>query len=130
MRITLVKRRARRSEAEYDVPFNIRPLEAFMTVRRLLAAVPLFAVLGLAAVALNAPPALADSAVPRAEEPRRPGQIARERFDEALRSLEKFAAELPRYGLPQIAENGDIVIPRRNPPARDGKLPEGAAADI
>ncbi|MFN4284025.1 MAG: hypothetical protein ACK4NA_15425 [Alphaproteobacteria bacterium] len=104
-----------------------------MTVRRrLFVALPLLAVLSLAAVAASVSPARADthSVAPTAEEPRRPGQIARERVDEALRSLEKFVADLPRYGLPQIAENGDIVIPRKNPPTRGGEPDKGDQVEI
>lgn len=79
-----------------------------MTVRRFL---PVAALLVLTATAA---PAFAEAT--GADTPRRPGEIARERVDELLRSLEKFVAELPRYGLPEITSRGDILIPRKNPP--------------
>ena len=78
-----------------------------MTVRRLTAVITL---LGLFGAAL---PAFAESPT---SESRRPGQIARDAADDLMRRLEELAAALPRYGLPQIAENGDIVIPRSKPP--------------
>lgn len=79
-----------------------------MTVRRLTATA--ITLLGLFAAAA---PALAEGQA--APETRRPGQIVRDAADDLMRRLEELAAALPRYGLPQIAENGDIIIPRRNP---------------
>ena len=78
-----------------------------MTVRRFLPAAALLLLTATAAPAFAEAPPTAES--------RRPGEIARERVDEVLRSLEKFVAELPRYGLPEITSRGDILIPRKNP---------------
>lgn len=87
-----------------------------MTVRRFLPAATLLLLTATAA------PAFAEA--PGADTPRRPGEIARERVDEVLRSLEKFVAELPRYGLPEITEQGDIIIRRKNPdPNMPAKTP-------
>jgi len=95
------------------------------TVRRFL---PVFALLLLTAIAL---PALAE-APPPADDPRRPGQIAREGVDNMLRALDKFVAELPRYGLPEITAQGDILIPRKNPESRSPshKAPPSSTIDL
>lgn len=101
-----------------------------MTVRRLTAAITLLGLLAAAA------PARADEqAAGRSGEPRHPGQIARDAADDLMRRLEELAASLPRFGLPQIAENGDIVIPRLDRAERDapGRLkppPAGDALDL
>lgn len=96
-----------------------------MTVRRLTAAITLLGLFAAAAPAL---------AADQAAEARRPGQIARDAADDLLRRLEELAAALPRYGLPQIAENGDIVIPRLDrPDAPDSRLkppPAGETLDL
>ncbi len=92
-----------------------------MTVRRFLP-VSAVAIAFLASTVL-ATPAFAEA--PRPDTPRRPGEIAREGVDEVLRSLEKFVAGLPRYGLPEITERGDILVPRKNsqtPPMPDWHL--------
>lgn len=99
-----------------------------MTVRRFLP-VSALAMAFLASTVLTTP---AFAEAPRPDTPRRPGEIARERVDEVLRSLEKFVAGLPRYGLPEITAKGDILIPRENPPTDmpAKKSPGSDSADI
>jgi len=97
-----------------------------MTLRRFL---PISAVAAaMLTLTAFAAPVLAEA--PGGE--RRPGEIVRERVEQALRSLEKFVAELPSYGMPEITAEGDIVIPRKNPspdlPANNS--PESDSADI
>lgn len=47
-----------------------------------------------------------------ADERSRAEDLAREGAGKLLRALELFLDSIPRYGAPQIAPNGDIVIPR------------------
>lgn len=41
--------------------------------------------------------------------------LAREGFDKLLRSLDALRQAVPRYGMPYIAPDGSIVIPRQVP---------------
>ncbi len=64
---------------------------------------------------LSAAPALAES--PRAEVER----LAREAAQTIMMALTVLIAAIPQYEAPEILENGDILIRRKNPP---GKVPE------
>jgi hypothetical protein len=41
-------------------------------------------------------------------------ELARQAGQRVLQSLQTLERGLPRYGLPYIDQNGDIIIPRRN----------------
>lgn len=45
-----------------------------------------------------------------------PKGLALEGAQKLMRALESFLSMIPQYGMPQIQENGDILIPRLNPP--------------
>lgn len=72
----------------------------------------------LAAAGPAAPAFAADSASgkdPSAED------LAREGVDKLMEALELLLESVPQYGLPEMRENGDIVIPRLNPDADENK---------
>lgn len=58
-----------------------------------------------------------------------PEALAREGADRLMRALEGILKIIPQYGMPRIEDDGDIVIPRLNPPGEDEKnkndTPEG-----
>lgn len=80
-----------------------------MTVRRFLPAAAIFA------ISLTAVPAFAEA--PQLDGIRSPGQIARQGVDSLLRAFELFVGALPQYALPEISDQGDIIIRRKNPRA-------------
>ena len=61
-----------------------------------------------------------------AQERANPEDMAREGAGKLMRALELFLDSIPRYGAPQVAPNGDIVIPRhpRNGPQREAPAKE------
>jgi hypothetical protein len=65
-------------------------------------------------VALPGGPALAAGA---GEE--EPGELAREGMERMLRAIELMIEMIPQYELPEVMENGDIIIRRKNPPTED-----------
>lgn len=69
--------------------------------------------LAFAAMLILTASASAFAADAATETPRRPGEIARDAAEDLLRRLDELVAALPRYGLPEINEKGDIVIPRK-----------------
>lgn len=87
--------------------------------------------LGLAAGAL---PALAQERQQRQERPPPPlmdpeqlaraEALAREAIARLIGALDLFVQSLPQYDPPEINENGDIIIRRRNPPGAP-RPPEG-----
>lgn len=63
-----------------------------------------------------------------AEQPGNPGaraeQLAREGLDRFMQALEAAIEWVPQYEMPEVLENGDIII-RRKPPSHDSKdLPD------
>ena len=50
-----------------------------------------------------------------------PGDLAREGAERIMRALEGILQIIPQYGMPRIEEDGDIVIPRLNPPEEENK---------
>lgn len=52
-------------------------------------------------------------------------EMARKGLQELLRSFELFREGIPEYGLPYIAPNGDIVIPRKGRSLPGTPVPEG-----
>jgi hypothetical protein len=67
------------------------------------------------AVALLAapPPALAQSDQGEEESP---SELAQEGVDMLMRALRALMQNIPQYEAPEINENGDIIIRRKNPP--------------
>ncbi|MFQ6018642.1 MAG: hypothetical protein ACE5KF_10655 [Kiloniellaceae bacterium] len=73
------------------------------------------------ALALAGPPAAAEEpgGRPEAEE------MAREAMEQLLRALELFIESIPQYEMPEVNENGDIIIRRkRRPGDREQAEPE------
>ncbi len=68
-----------------------------------------------AVLVLAGSPALA-RAQEEAPKEQSPEELAREGAERLMRALEGLLQVIPQYGMPRIEENGDIVIPRLNPP--------------
>ena len=77
-------------------------------------------------LALAAGPVLAQSRPPAPEE-ERPGALAREAIDTLLRALSRAIENLPQYAMPELNENGDIIIRRVNPRAEKPSPPRAPA---
>jgi hypothetical protein len=60
-------------------------------------------------------PALAQA--PAQPEQEQPGALARDAIDKLMRALSLAIENLPQYAMPELNENGDIVIRRINPRA-------------
>jgi hypothetical protein len=69
--------------------------------------------LGLAIAA----PALAQTQAPAPAPEDRPGDLARDAIDKLMRALSLAIENLPQYAMPELNENGDIIIRRLNPRA-------------
>ncbi len=70
--------------------------------------------LWLTAIGLSVALTLATPAA--AEEPsvgEGPGELAREGIERLMQSLEAFIDMIPQYEMPEINENGDIIIRRK-----------------
>ena len=68
----------------------------------------------LAAVALSLAVSLAvPAAAEESGEPEAPGELARDGLEQLLRALEAFVDMIPQYEMPEINENGDIIIRRK-----------------
>jgi len=52
-----------------------------------------------------------------------PSERAREGAEQILDALRGLLQMMPRYGMPRVEEDGDIVIPRLDDP--DGETPQG-----
>ena len=76
------------------------------------------------------PPGTAAHEIPEESEPReRAEELARETMEQMLRALEMMVQSFPQYEMPEIMENGDIIIRRRRaerhePPAQPETSPE------
>ena len=76
------------------------------------------------------PPGAAAHENPEESEPReRAEELAREAMEQMLRALEMMVQSFPQYEMPEIMENGDIIIRRRRaeqngPPAQPETSPE------
>ncbi len=53
-----------------------------------------------------------------------PGELAREGMERMLRAIELMIEMIPQYELPEVLENGDIIIRRKNPPANEDEEEE------
>jgi len=62
-------------------------------------------------------PVLAQSRSPAPPQEERPGEIARDAIEKMMRALSLAIENLPQYALPELNENGDIIIRRLNPRA-------------
>lgn len=69
---------------------------------------------------------IGDKAAPGAED-RAPSELAREGMAKMLQALDKLIESVPQYWLPEITENGDIILRRKKPegeastPPRNGE---------
>jgi hypothetical protein len=75
------------------------------------------------ALAAGATPALAQAQAPAPPESQQPGALARDAIDKLMRALSLAIENLPQYAMPELNENGDIVIRRINPRAEKPKPP-------
>ncbi|WP_340117568.1 hypothetical protein [Pelagibius sp. 7325] len=58
-----------------------------------------------------------------------PSELAREGLEQMLRALRLLVQSIPQYELPEVLENGDIII-RRKHPQPDSDRPENAEPNI
>ena len=77
-------------------------------------------------MALSAPAALAeDEAAPETEQ--NPAVLAEEAAEKLMLALELMLMAIPQYAMPEIMDNGDIVIRRLNP--ENGETSDEPEAD-
>src|SRR6476620_11285921 len=79
------------------------------------------------AFAAVAAPALAQAPAP--PENQQPGALARDAIDKLMRALSLAIENLPQYAMPELNENGDIVIRRINPRAEKPRPKPPAGPD-
>ena len=63
------------------------------------------------------------------QEQQNPGAMALEGAQRLMNALESILQMIPQYGMPEIRENGDIVIPRRDESGDEEKDPEQPPSD-
>ena len=73
----------------------------------------------LVALALALQPALAGPARATDSDQEDPKELAREGMERMLRAIELMIEMIPQYDMPEVNEDGDIIIRRRNPPRHD-----------
>ena len=56
-----------------------------------------------------------------------PQELAREGAERLMNALDGLLRMIPQYGVPEIQDNGDILIPRLNP--EGGETPQGEGED-
>lgn len=71
--------------------------------------------LGLGLMIALASPAVADE--PGAQE--RAEEMARDAIEQMMRALELMIDAIPQYEMPELNENGDIIIRRKRKPSDD-----------
>ena len=49
-----------------------------------------------------------------------PKELARQGMERMLRAIELMIEMIPQYEMPEVLENGDIIIRRKRPPEPDG----------
>lgn len=74
------------------------------------------ALLSGAGVAL-APCCTAFAADRQLNESEEPGELAREGLEQMMRALRLLVDSIPQYELPEMLDNGDIIIRRKDPQA-------------
>lgn len=57
----------------------------------------------------------AQDQAPAEPRPDRPGDLAREGLEQMMRALRLLVESIPQYELPEVLENGDIIIRRKHP---------------
>jgi len=70
--------------------------------------------LGLGLV-LTPPAAQAQENAPGTAPQNSPGEMAREGLEQMLRALRLLVERIPQYELPEVLDNGDIIIRRKHP---------------
>ena len=60
-------------------------------------------------------PAQAESSSPGESQEQSPEELAREGLEQMMRALRLLVESIPQYELPEILENGDIIIRRVHP---------------
>lgn len=63
------------------------------------------------------PTAVLDPQSAQGTDNRAPSDLAREGMVKMLQALDKLVESIPQYRLPEITENGDIVLRRKKPDA-------------
>ena len=58
-----------------------------------------------------------------------PQELAREGMERMLRAIELMIEMVPQYEMPEVNENGDIIIRRKNPPQRGNDDAEDREVD-
>ncbi len=78
------------------------------------------------------PPAVADDAPPPSGENAKPGpgDLAREGVDSLLEALDRLIGMIPQYEMPEVLDNGDIIIRRRNPEPEGDEEPAEPEPDV
>ena len=62
--------------------------------------------------------ALAEEPAPLQPGDDSPSEMAREGVEKLMRALSLLVESIPQYELPEVLENGDIIIRRKNPETR------------
>ena len=93
-----------------------------MTVRRILVSACL-------AAALAWPLAPTPAAWASEDEKEDPRELARDGMERMLRAIELMIEMIPQYEMPEVNENGDIIIRRKNPPPGDDEEAEEPVID-
>jgi hypothetical protein len=60
----------------------------------------------------------------RGADNRAPVDLAREGMAKMLQALDKLVESIPQYQLPEITENGDIILRRKKPDAPARPVPQ------
>ena len=71
------------------------------------------AAFGLCAALVLAPPAVAPAVAEESRESENPGALVSDGIERLMRALEAFIDMIPQYEMPEINENGDIIIRRK-----------------
>ena len=71
------------------------------------------AAFGLSAALILATPAPSPAWAEEPPESEDPGELARDGIERLMRALEAFIHMIPQYEMPEITEDGDIIIRRK-----------------
>lgn len=87
-------------------------------------------VVGLSLVLVPATAGAADNAAPQqSPDSGSPSELAREGLEQMMRALRLLVESIPQYELPEVLDNGDIIIRRKHgddAPAREPEIDETA----
>lgn len=67
------------------------------------------------ALVLAAPAVRAEDPQPGESPQDSPGEMAREGLEQMMQALRLLVQSIPQYELPEVLENGDIIIRRKHP---------------